>query len=169
MQTALAFFHKHLAGWVNRPLDATDRGYRTHGLNPFGFKVAGKVTKLTSAMQGINFNHPVQEVLLPKGRYVRRYGKPGEPRGAPAAGLWYTERDVPASALALPPDQTVAYGYEVVADVNALSSTAGDMLVDWGMDQDASRTPTRGVDYHYRSGGGVQYVIPNADRVLRPL
>jgi hypothetical protein len=43
------------------------------------------------------------------------------------------------------------------------------MLVDWGMDPDASRTPTRGVDYHYRSGGGLQYVIPSADRVLRPL
>ncbi len=169
MQTAVSFFHEHLGGRIDLPLDATDRGYQTHGFNPFAFTVGGKVTKLTSAMQGINFNHPVTILQMARGKRLRRYGKPGEPRGRPAIGLWYTEWDVPASALALAPDQTAPYGYEVVAPVAVLASTAGDMLVDWNLRTDGADLLVQGVDYHYRSGGRVQYVIPNAGTVLRPL
>lgn len=172
MQTALAFFHTHLAGWTCRPLDETDPGYRTHGFNPFGIKSVknhGKVTKLTSAMQAMDFNEEVQEIELFKGKRLRRFGKVGEPRGVPSTGVWYTETWVPASKLSLPPDQATPHGYEVSTRVWVLSSTAGDLLVDWGMDPRPSVTPTQGVDYHYRHGGGAQFVIPKADRVLRPL
>lgn len=169
MQTALAFLQAHLSGWVDLPLDATDRGYRKHGFNPFAFKIQGKVTKLIGAMQAIDFNWPVQNIELAPPKRVRRYGKAGEPRGQPAAGLWFTDPDVPAARLALPPDQNVPYGYEVVTRAPALSSIAGDLLVDWNMDPDLKRPPTQGIDYHYRSGGGVQYVVANAAKVLRPL
>jgi hypothetical protein len=169
MQTAISFFHQYLGSWIDLPLDATDKGYRTHGFNPFAFKVGGKVTKLTSAMQVINFNHSVTILQMAQGKRLRRYGKRGEPRGRPATGLWYTEWDVPASALALPPDQTAPYGYEVVVPVTVLASTAGDMLVDWNLRTDGADPLVQGVDYHYRSGGGVQYVIPNAGAVLRTL
>jgi hypothetical protein len=169
IQTALSFFHAHLQVWIKLPLDASDRGYRTHGPNPYAFAVGGRVTKLTGAMQGINFNQPVTTFSMVVGRKVRRYGKPGEPRGCPAPGLWYTDPQVPASALALPPDQLSPYGYEVISPVSVLASTAGDMLVDWNMKLAPSAQPVRGVDYHYRSGSGVQYVIPNAASVLRPL
>jgi hypothetical protein len=83
--------------------------------------------------------------------------------------LWYTEWDVPSSKLTLPPDQTSPYGYEVVTPVEVLVSTAGDMLVDWNMRTDGPELLVQGVDDHYRSGSGVQYVIPNAGTVLRPL
>ena len=72
MQEALHFFHAHLAGWVGLPVDASDRGYRVHGYNPFAFKAGGKVTKLTAAMQAIDFNYPVRPMVLPRGSRVRR-------------------------------------------------------------------------------------------------
>jgi hypothetical protein len=169
MQEALHFFHAHLAGWVGLPVDASDRGYRVHGYNPLAFKAGGKVTKLTAAMQAIDFNYPVRPMVLPRGSRVRRYGTRAERRGGPASGLWYTEKDQPAALLALPPDQTVAFLYEVVAAAPALQSTAGDMLVDWGMDPNPANKPTMGVDYHYRCGGGLQYTIPDARSHLRPL
>jgi len=169
MDIALKFFHKHLSGWVDRPVAATDRGYQVHGANPLGIKSRGIVTKLTAAMQAIDFNHSVQDIVLPCGKKVRRYGNSKERRGEPANGLWYTEKDQEASTLALPPDQTVAFLYEVIVAAPALESTAGDMLVDWGMNPKLPGKPTVGVDYHYRSGGGIQYTIPNAQTVLRPL
>jgi hypothetical protein len=169
MQVALEFFHRQLAAWINLPLDATDKGYARFGSNPFAFKINGRVTKLMGGMQGINFNFPVESIGLAEGHEVRRYGKRGELRGKPATGLWYTEKDVPADRLALPPEQATPYSYKVIAAVSVLASTAGDMLVDWNMNPALQRQPTVGIDYHYRHGGGLQYVIPSAALVLRPV
>jgi hypothetical protein len=169
MQTALTFFRAFFPKWINSPLDAKNLGYQKFGFNPFQLTSDGKPTNLTAAMQAIDFNQPVQRIELPKGKYLRRYGRPGEPRGRPPLGIWYTEKDVPASRLALPPDQSAPYGYELTVNAPALSCVAGDMLVDWNINPGLSRAPTQGVDYHYRAGGGLQYVVPNAAKVMRPL
>jgi hypothetical protein len=169
IQTALSFFHTHLSDYLNLPFDAGDRGYQAHGPSPYAFGFDGKVTKLSGAMQCINFNHAVKTFSMSVGTTVRRYAMSGQPRGCPAPGQWYTGPGVPASALALHPQQMFPHDYEVVAPVSVLASTAGDMLVDWNMEAPPGAQLVRGVDYHYRSGGGVQYVIPHAKTVLRPL
>jgi hypothetical protein len=120
-------------------------------------------------MQGIRFSEPVAPEWLAKGTYLRRYGRPGETRGTAPRGAWYTSRDVPARLLALPPEQTAPHGYEVLSPVEVLASKAADILVDWGMRVPKGKKPVMDVDYHYRAGGGTQYVLPNAPRVLRTL
>lgn len=169
MEEALRFFETYLKGWINLPLAEFDRGYARFGDNPYAFRWNDKVTKLTSAMQGINFNCPVMVIPLKVGDRLRRYSRSNEKYGEAVRGLWYTKPHVPASILALPPGQNTAYSCEVTCQTNVLESTAGDMLVDWGMDDTMKRQPKRGRDYHYRRGGGLQYTIPNAHDVLRQL
>ncbi len=168
MEDALKFFQTRLGGWCDRPLDQTDKGYQRHGANPWSFKIHGKVTKLTSAMQAIDFNRDVRAQHLDAGYFLRRYGVLRD-RGQPASGIWYTDRDVPANRLALRPDQTTALGFSLLVPTEVLVSTAGDMLVDWGMQAPRGVTLQVGRDYHYREGGGIQYVVPDAAKILKPL
>ncbi|MBS0195532.1 MAG: hypothetical protein JSR77_02130 [Planctomycetes bacterium] len=171
MQVALLFFRQRLNGWCDRPLDQTDRGYRVHGFNPSQDTARGKPTKLTGAMQAINFHFEVRLTQLDENHKLRRYGRPAEGKGASVSGLWFTEWWVPAAKLALPPDQNFAYNSVVSAKngILVLESTAGDLLVDWNMQANASVVPENGRDYFYRSGGGVQFTIPSAESVLRPV
>lgn len=170
MQVALAFFEKH--GLNALPLDAVDAGYKSHGFNPFQVTsraAGGKPTTVTAAMQAIDFHFDVRAVLLPPATQLVAFRHQGFKRGAPAAGRWYTRPETPASQLALPPDQTARHGYTVQTQTPALESIAGDLLVDWQMPASLARKPTAGMDYHYRKGGGVQYLVPHAKDDLRPL
>jgi hypothetical protein len=163
MQMALAFLNKHFSDWILQPVE------HPLGPNRFQFKINGRVTELTATMQAIDFNHDVQETVLRPGQWLRRYGRPSDPRGVPSGGKWYTWPDVPMAKLALPPGQTSPFGYEVITAAAALVCTAGDMLVDWAPTANAPSAPRVGTDYHYRDGGGVQIMVPNAKTVLRAL
>ena len=170
MQRALQFFHQFLAVWLHQPLDQNNEGYRRFGFHAWAFKIDGKVTNLTAAMQAINFNRPVQQTLLPENMILRRYEPLQKRRGGPPRGLWYCPKEVRFGQLALPPDQNSPHGFVVQKSCPALECVAGDLLVDWAMDEELEgRPPTEGIDYHYRAGGGKQFAIPNAANFIRAL
>jgi hypothetical protein len=172
METALGFFDEQFGNdWSTRTLDEDDRGYETHGFSPWAFLVGGKATKLTSAMQAIDFSREVKFITLSPGTPLRRYRRAGE-RGE--FGTWYTQPNVRPEELALYPDQKVPLDFEVTKSVRVLESTCGDMLVDWQMTAPEHKQlhvgfneNDEGADYFYRKGGGVQYAIPNSSAVLR--
>ncbi len=171
METALEFFQKNLGAWCDLPLDANNPGYQRHGFGPWSFKIGGKVTNLTSSMQAINFECEVHPRTLAAGRVLRRYALPKEPKEP--TGIWYTDPEVSARKLALPPQQTVPQDFKLAQMTEVLASTAGDMLVDWRMQAGPGQTLKRGrhkdADYDYRKAGGVQYVVPNAGKVLKAM
>jgi hypothetical protein len=118
----------------------------------FAFQIRSVTTRLCAWMQAINFDHPVEPMLLGATRQLKCFRYPPITPSRAPSGNWYTDPDVPASALALPPGQCAAQAIVVAKPVMALRSRAGDVIVDWSM-----RKATDA--YWYRKGGGVQYFV----------
>ncbi len=154
---AIAYLHSEVPDLLPLAADNEDVG-----VNPFAFRINGRVTNLCAWVQAINLDMPVRRITVQEGTRLRMYKWPGFRRGSPPRGHWATTPDTPHSAVALPPGQSAAHGYVVTRPFSSLRSHAGDVLVDWSM-----RAPTD--PYWYRQGGGVQFFIPDAAGVLRAL
>jgi hypothetical protein len=141
---------------------------REHGPSAMSLSIRGEVPVWLSWMQAINYDYPVEVVMLSPAQHPRliNYRAPGDAPG----GNWYAADGTPAHALAIKPSQTRKMIYELRAPgATALRSTAGDIVVDWGMQVARGAPPRQGRDYHYRHGGGQQFLISNASSVLKPV
>lgn len=161
MRTAFRFIVTRFdRGDLGRPVDRKE-----HGPGPNGLSIGGLRPVWLSWMQAINYDLAVHVVTINKDRQLINYRMPGDGPG----GNWYAEPGTPQSLLALKPTQTAKRNYLVAQPVEILVSTAGDMVVDWGMHPPSGKRPLQGRDYWYRCGGGKQYLVPNAADVLKPV
>ncbi|MBR0851106.1 hypothetical protein JQ543_25405 [Bradyrhizobium diazoefficiens] len=77
--------------------------------------------RIDAHLDGIDFNHPVEVVTLPKGTEVVQYQVPGNP-----TGNYFAPPGTPAEALGISPEGRVAKTYTTTSDVEVLRSTAAD-------------------------------------------
>jgi hypothetical protein len=97
--------------------------------------------RIASHLDGIDFNHPVEVVTLPKGSQLVQYQIPGNPVGG-----YFAPVGTPAESIGVNPTGRKAMIYETTADVAVLRSSAADTSGNANLPALA-----RG------SGGGIQY------------
>lgn len=102
-------------------------------------------SRIAGHMKGIDFNHPVDVVQIPRGAMMNQHGFPGDPKGN-----YFALPGTPAKGLGIYPHGRLERFYEATADFKALRSIAADVTDTWSIPNWAIDVP----------GGNTQFFVP---------
>jgi hypothetical protein len=156
MRAALQWYCANVpADVLDKPLPSDTGGGRI-ALRPG----SGRWTMLMSWMRCVDFTRPVYpNAPVRKGDKLKAFKGARLSVGADHFGNFFTLLDESHSRLGIADVTNKAHLFEAKVAFTTLKTTAGDAFLDW----------TSGDEQRYGHGGGVQYFIFQAPRVLRLL
>lgn len=108
--------------------------------------------RISNHLKGIDFNQPVEVVLIKKGEVWTQHGTPGAP-----IGNYFAKPGTPAKGLGVYPHGTVEGTYEAQADLFVLRSKAAAITDTWSVKGWRIEVP----------GGETQYFVPDPSKMKR--